>query len=120
MEKEQALEQLRAVVNKPAKQLTEEDRATVEAIAGELGVTFTGRKGCKSCIHDWAIMCAKELEKEPQEQEQEEKPKRKYKLKAGIDVFFGNIRVNELTLTDELAERLLARGFERKYIEVCE
>lgn len=120
MEKEQALEQLRAVVNKPAKQLTEEDRATVEAIAGELGVAFTGRKGCKSCIHDWAIMCAKELEKAPQEQEQEEKPKRKYKLKAGIDVFFGNIRVNELTLTDELAERLLARGFERKYIEVCE
>lgn len=120
MEKEQALEQLRAVVNKPAKQLTEEDRATVAAIAGELGVAFTGRKGCKSCIHDWAIMCAKELEKAPQEQEQEEQPKRKYKLKAGTDVYFGNIRVNELTLTDELAGRLLARGFERKYIEVCE
>ena len=46
---------------------------------------------------------------------------RKYILKPGVDVYFGSIRVNETTLTDELAEYILARGFMRKYfLKICE
>ena len=45
---------------------------------------------------------------------------RRFILKPGVDVYFGNIRVNEATLTDELAERILERGFAADYFVKCE
>jgi hypothetical protein len=58
---------------------------------------------------------------EMQAAESDTPDERRYILKPGVDVFFGNIRVNETTITDELAEAILARGFERKFFaKICE
>ena len=36
-------------------------------------------------------------------------------LRAGVDVFFRNIRINEATMTDELARDILKKGFPKRF-----
>jgi hypothetical protein len=55
-----------------------------------------------------------------QEDEQPVADGRAYVLRKGVDVIFGGIRINEATITDDLARKVLARGFERKYFVKCE
>ena len=59
------------------------------------------------------------IEAEEGEKNETTATERAYILKPNVDVYFGSIRVNAATLTDELAERILARGFERKFFSKC-
>lgn len=112
------LERLRAIVEKGSK-IESDDRAFILMLADELGVTFDpSKKRCKSCWLDAAVECSKKI-KEMQGTEQVPDG-RKYVLKTGVDVYFGSARVNSGTLTDELAERLLKRGFDKRFFEKCE
>lgn len=115
---QEILERVERMAKDP-KTITAEDRAFLREVGPQLGVEIKNKR-CKDCYTDAAILCAlkcRELLTEPKEKETDG---RRYVLKKGVDVYFGTIRVNEVTLTDELAERIIARGFERKLFEKCE
>lgn len=80
----------------------------------QVGVLKNGT--CKRCWHDYAMQVWRALDAEHQEGQDT----REYVLRDGVDVFFGNIRVNDATLTDELAHYLVEHGFNRKYFKKCE
>lgn len=111
---------LRDIAETPADMLTAEDKAYVRKAAAELGVQFSaGKSRCKACYIDAAILCFSAA-KTKEAEESAASDERRFILVPGTDVYFGNIRVNEATLTDELAERILARGFSKDYFVKCE
>ena len=110
---------LREIVDTQAAALTPEQKATVREYAKAYVVEFKPKARCASCYHD-AAMAIWERVKEAEAKESATEYTRKYILKPGVDLFFGSIRVNEVTLTDELAEQILARGFNPKYFIKCE
>ena len=121
MSNEEIKDKLRVIVNKSARTITDEEKDFLNRLGSELGIERGGKSGCKKCWHDWAMRCWVSVS----EREDESAPKsaetdRKYVLKNGVDLFFGSIRVNEATLTDELAEYIISRGFEKKWFEKCE
>lgn len=118
MKKEEIKEMLRDIVNTPASKLTDDDKLLLLNIAESLGLERKGKSGCKKCWHDLAMTCWEKVTEE--EQDEQGDGCRKYKLKKGVDLWFGSVRVNSATMTDELAERILAKGFEKKYFEKCE
>lgn len=114
-------ERLREIINTSARALTDEQKDYLHKIGEQLGIEKGGKVGCVKCWHDFAMQCWQKVTAI----EEEESPKsaetdRKYVLKKGVDLLFGSIRVNEATLTDELAEHIIARGFEKKWFEKCE
>lgn len=121
MTNEQIKDQLREIVNTPARQITEEQKQTVLDIAQQIGLNVKPRKNCGSCYHDAAMqILGRIVETEEPESEKATDDGRKYILKKGIDLLFGTIRVNELTLTDDMARYIISRGFEKKYFAKCE
>lgn len=100
------------------KDLKKEDRERVQEIANQLGVTIHVKTRCKDCYADAIILLYREVNGRLAA-EAAENDERSYILRPGVDVIFGRIRVNEATITDELAERLIARGFERKFFVKC-
>ena len=113
---QEILERVERIAKDP-KTITAEDRAFLREVAPQLGVTIKNTR-CKDCYTDAAILCV--LKCREQLQPEKDEDGRRYVLKKGVDVYFGTIRVNEVTLTDELAERIIAKGFERKYFVKCE
>lgn len=113
MENEEIKERIREIINTPASMLSNSDKQFLLDAGQQAGVP----KGtCKRCWHDYAMRVWKALDAE----QQDEQDTRAYVLRDGVDVFFGNIRVNDATLTDELARYLLEHGFNRKYFKKCE
>ena len=114
---QEILERVKKIAKDP-KTMTADDRAFLREVAPQFGVEIKNTR-CKDCYTDAAILCAIECKKmlAPENPQDEQ---RRYILKSGVDVYFGSIRVNEITLTDELAERIIKRGFERKYFAKCE
>lgn len=109
--------ELRGILNTPAKQLTKEQRNLVQTLADQLGIAHDKSKRCGSCVHDLALQVYNAIEAAEPAPENDE---RRFILREGVDLIFGSIRVNAATMTDELAERILAQGFERKYFVKCE
>lgn len=75
---------------------------------------------CRNCYRDAAALCYAIIKKRMQDEEmksRDESPR--YILKDNVDVYFGDIRVNKHTLTDELAQSIIARGFPKRYFEKC-
>ena len=111
-------DRLRAILNAGAKGMTADDRAFVRDLAKENGIDIKNTR-CKDCYLDAAVALLRlDREKETAESEQET-DERRYVLRPGVDVYFGSVRVNAETLTDELAERIIARGFEKKFFAKC-
>lgn len=110
---------LREILNARAADLTPEQKDAIKEYANQFGVpTDNLQTNCGSCYHDLALRVYNAIVE--QESEKEKDDKRRYVLKQGVDLFFGDIRVNAATMTDELAERIIARGFEKKYFAKCE
>lgn len=126
---EELKNELREIVNKPATKLTKADKAFLVDAAARAGVDAAiENPRCGTCWHELAMRIYEAIEEQPTEPEEAEqvdaKPEPRYVLKKGVDVIFGKVgrvgvRVNALTLTDELAEKLLAAGFPQKYFEKC-
>ena len=112
-------QRLQAIVDVQGKGLTADDKQFIAETAEELGVEFAPKSRCKSCYFDAAILCLVELKKQGAQVETE-KDERAYVLRPGLDVRFGDVRVNEYTLTDDLARELIARGFDKKFFVKCE
>lgn len=111
-------ERLRAIVEKGARKMTAEDRAFVRELAKTYNVNIPNNR-CRDCIVDAAFELLRLDQEEDKGAEAKKKTDRRFVLWPGVDVYFGDVRVNAETLTDELAERIIARGFEKKFFAKC-
>lgn len=101
------------------KTLSKKDKAYIEILCATYDVKLN--KKCSSCYSDAILILIKKITEENlPKKETATTDSRKYILKSGVDVFFGSIRVNAVTLTDELAQRIIAKGFPTRYFEKYE
>ena len=104
--------------------LSKKDKAYIEGLCTDYDVKLN--KNCSSCYTDAILILIKKIteenlpKKETATATTATTDSRKYILKSGVDVWFGSIRVNEVTLTDDLAEKIIARGFPTRYFEKYE
>ena len=102
-----------------SKSLSKKDKAYIEGLCSTYDVKLN--KKCSSCYSDAILILIKKITEENlPKKETATTDNRKYILKSGVDVWFGSIRVNAVTLTDDLAERIIARGFPTRYFEKIE
>ena len=104
-----------------SKTLSKKDKAYIEELCIDYDVKLNRK--CSSCYSDAILILIKKITEEnltKKETETATTDSRKYILKAGVDVWFGSIRVNAVTLTDELAQRIIAMGFPTRYFEKYE
>ena len=114
---------LQQIANKPASEFTADERNFVRECAKAFGVPFDPKTRCKDCYKDAAVACYNAIKEDtaPAEAEQPAKESApRYVLRAGVDVYFGKIRVNAATISDELAEQIIGKGFDRKFFVKCE
>ena len=103
------------------KTLSKKDKTYIEGLCTDYDVHLN--KKCSSCYSDAILILIKKITEEnlpKKETETATTDNRKYILKSGVDVWFGSIRVNAVTLTDDLAQRIIARGFPTRYFEKYE
>lgn len=99
--------------------LSKKDKAYIEMLCATYYVKLN--KKCSSCYSDAILILIKKITEENlPKKETATTDNRKYILKSGVDVWFGSIRVNAVTLTDELAEKIIAKGFPTRYFEKYE
>ena len=104
-----------------SKNLSKKDKTYIEGLCSNYDVKLN--KKCSSCYSDAILILIKKITEEnlpKKETETATTDNRKYILKSGVDVWFGSIRVNAVTLTDDLAERIIARGFPIHYFDKYE
>ena len=103
------------------KNLSKKDKNYIEELCTAYYVKL--KKKCSSCYSDAILILIKKITEEnlpKKETETATTDDRKYILKSGVDVWFGSIRVNAVTLTDDLAQRIIAMGFPVRYFEKYE
>ena len=101
------------------KSLSKKDKAYIEGLCSTYDIKLN--KKCSSCYSDAILILIKKITEENlPKTETATTDDRKYILKSGVDVWFGSIRVNAVTLTDELAQRIIAMGFPTRYFEKYE
>ena len=103
------------------KTLSKKDKAYIEGLCTDYDVKLNRK--CSSCYSDAILILIKKITEEnlpKNETETATIDSRKYILKSGVDVWFGSIRVNAVTLTDDLAQRIIAMGFPTRYFEKYE
>lgn len=101
------------------KTLSKKDKAYIEGLCSTYDVKLN--KKCSSCYSDAILILIKKITEENlPKKETATTDNRKYILKSGVDVWFGSVRVNAVTLTDELAQRIIARGFSTRYFDKYE
>ena len=99
--------------------LSKKDKAYIEGLCSNYDVKLN--KKCSSCYSDAILILIKKITEENlPKKETATTVSRKYILKSGVDVWFGSIRVNAVTLTDDLAQRIIAKGFPTRYFEKFE
>lgn len=110
---ETIIKQLKEIAGKSANQVTKADKDFIREYAGQYGVELPKDKpNCKSCYVDAAVLIYKAIK------DAEPKPTdRKYVLRDGVDVIWRGIRINEASVTDELAEKWIANGFPKAYFK---
>ena len=101
------------------KSLSKKDKTYIEELCTAYDVHLN--KKCSSCYSDAILILIKKITEENlPKKETATTDDRKYILKSGVDVWFGSIRVNAVTLTDDLAQKIIARGFPTRYFEKYE
>lgn len=110
---ETIISRLKEIAVKTANQITNDDKAFIREYASQYGVEFPKDKpNCKSCYVDAAVLIYKAIK------DAEPKPiERKYILRDGVDVIWRGIRINDASVTDELAEKWIANGFPKVYFK---
>ena len=99
--------------------LSKKDKVYIEGLCSTYDVKLN--KKCSSCYSDAILILIKKITEENlPKKEIATTDSRKYILKSGVDVWFGSIRVNAITLTDDLAQKIIARGFPTRYFDKYE
>ena len=115
MTREEKIESLRAIIN--AKSMSAGDKLLITEICDEQGIERPKKKNCRACWIETALKCYEALTAQGDDEPEEG---RKYVLRDGVDLLFGSVHVNKATLTDELAEKIIALGFDKKWFKKCE
>lgn len=115
--------ELKELLNKRI--LTNDDKKLIEDLSNELNVKFIKRSSCQNCYQDQILLLLKALTVQKIENGEITND---YVLRPDIDVIYNdltsktdrNIRINNSTLTDELAEKLLNMGLRHWFLKVKE
>jgi hypothetical protein len=124
---EQTTSKLREIAAKSAKQVTNEDKEFIRDLAPRYGVELPKEKpNCKSCYVDAAVAIYKAI-KDAQNAEQANNPQRAekpvksqengLKLKAGVDVIWRGVRINEASATEESLRAWVNNGFPIRFCD---
>lgn len=124
---EQTINKLREIAAKSAKQVTNEDKAFIRDLAPSYGVELPKEKpNCKSCYVDAAVAIykaikdAQKAEQVNNQQETKQPAKSKeneLKLKAGVDVIWRGLRINEASATTENLRAWVDNGFPIRFCD---
>ena len=95
MDIEETKNRLREIVNKAARNLTEDDRLFLLSVANELGIERGGKSGCVKCWHDLSVRCYNKI---AENEQPDNNDTRKYILKKGVDVYFGKTLIETVTV----------------------
>lgn len=124
---EQTTNKLREIAAKSAKQVTNEDKDFIRNLAPRYGVELPKEKpNCKSCYVDAAIAIYKAIKdaqnaEQANNPQQEEKPAKSQenglKLKAGVDVIWRGVRINEASATPENLRAWVDNGFPIRFCD---
>lgn len=95
-----------------SKKVKAADKALIQTVASDLSYDLDlEHRNCPNCWLDMAteLLSAIILSEKVRD------GKEHYILREGTDVFFGEVRVNEATLTDDLAREIIGRGFDTAF-----
>ena len=107
------LEELRRIAAKLPSEVTAEEKEVIKTACEEAGIKYSDRKKCPNCIIDLAIKAYGILSKDEQT---EETSIAKWAVRPGLDVVYRGRRINAATITDTLAEEILAEGFPKMFL----
>ena len=107
------LEELRRIAAKLPSDVTAEEKEIIKEACEEAGIKYSTRKRCPNCIIDLAIKAYGILAKDEQT---EESSTAKWAVRPGLDVVYRGRRINAATITDALAEEILAEGFPKMFL----
>ena len=123
----QVINRLREIAAKSAKQVTNDDKDFIRDLAARYGVELPKEKpNCKSCYVDAAVAIYKSIKDEqnaepvnnPQETKQAAKSQENgLKLKAGVDVIWRGVRINEASATAEKLRAWVDNGFPIRFCD---
>lgn len=123
----QVINRLREIAAKSAKQVTNDDKDFIRDLAARYGVELPKEKpNCKSCYVDAAVAIYKSIKDEqnaepvnnPQETKQPAKSQENgLKLKAGVDVIWRGVRINEASATAEKLRAWVDNGFPIRFCD---
>ena len=110
MEEKDILVFCKIIVNK--KTLTRKEREQIVELCTKYNIKLN--INCRNCYID-ACVSIYNLLKNDKNVTTATDTEQKYILKKGVDVIFGGIRINDATLTDDLARKIIKLGFNKKY-----
>jgi len=91
---------------------TSEEKKYLRELAKENGIDFKPSQRCENCYNDLVIQLAVKSRTEQADAHTDAN----YVLKDGVDFWFGgHVRVNAVTLTDELGSRLIRAGLSKYF-----
>ena len=96
-----------------AKRFSQVEKDFLISEAKRLNIAVNVKDGCSSCYRDLAVLIynAEKFEADIKEVLQSQK----YILKKDVDILFGGVRVNALTLTEAIAKRMINAGLQRYF-----
>ena len=96
-----------------AKRFSQVEKDFLISEAKRLNIAVNVKDGCSSCYRDLAVLIynAEKFEADIKEVLQN----KKYILKKDVDILFGGVRVNALTLTEAIAKRMIGAGLQRYF-----
>lgn len=119
MKEDEMIERLTELTKDANAQMSKEDKEYIAGACAALAIEFEPKSRCKDCYYDAAMQCIIKL-REMKSKDDAAEDDRKFILRPNLDVYFGNMRVNESTITDDLARKLIAQGFDKKFFVKCE
>lgn len=124
---EQTISKLREIAAKSANQVTNDDKEFIRDIAPRYGVELPKEKpNCKSCYVDAAVAIYKAIKdaqnaehvNNPTEtKEQAKSQENGLKLKAGVDVIWRGVRINEASATEDNLRAWVDNGFPIRFCD---
>lgn len=106
---------LKELFNK--RNLTIEDKQFIKDLSTQLNVKFVEREFCSDCYKDQIMVLLKVL---TQQKIDNGEITSDYVLRPDIDVIYNGLRINNATLTNDIAEEFLRMGLRHWFMKVKE
>ena len=97
--------------------LTFEDKQFIKDLSTQLNVKFVEREFCSDCYKDQIMVLLKVL---TQQKIDNGEITADYVLRPDIDVIYNGLRINNATLTNDIAEEFLRMGLRHWFMKVKE